>query len=437
MRPERAAGRRHGLAASLASATAVALLGGVVGGMLGAAPAVAEETDESPTRVEIDGAVLRWGINHESSNRAHAPDTYNYLSAGRVADPGRGGTTLPRSSWKQRAGAVRVQKWDGRRWRAATWLGLRTDASGATLGSPASGSTSGLRFTIGEGEGYVDPAAGTARVAWDGDVTVVYYSGMSMFHLSDPVLEVTDGRGALTATVSGYASSVDDPGSWAPVPGETVTLADLPDVDLGRPGAAGFTADPAYRGVTVDGLGQTTGDAWSGSFPPSFVAYMDRLGTAAFWFSSGSSTDPFKVPAPLSVSYAAAGSDPAPAPTAPPTQPVITNPTIAPPPTPTTTPAPTTPVAAPVAAPTPVVAPASAPAAAPVLPVAPEAGDVPVVSPPAAPALPASTDLVATTAAGATTSARPATWPWWLGGACLLAAALLLLLPGPRRSRVA
>ncbi|GGO76045.1 HtaA domain-containing protein [Nocardioides deserti] len=438
MRPERAAGRRHGLAAALASTAAVALLGGTVGGLLGAAPAVAEKIGEPPTRVALEGAVLRWGINHESSNRAHAPDTFNYLSAGRVADPGRGGTALPRSAWKQRAGAVRVQKWDGRRWRAATWAGLRTDASGAPLGSPASGSTSGLRFTIGEGEGYVDPAAGTARVAWDGDVTVVYYSGMSMFHLSDPELEVADGRGTLTATVSGYASSVDDPGSWAPVPEETVTLADLPDVDLGEPGAAGLTADPAYRGVIVDGLGQTSGDAWSGSFPSSFVAYMERLGTAAFWFSSGSSTDPFKVPSPLSVSYAAAGSDPGPTPTAPPTQPVITNPTIAPPPTPTATPPATTPATAPVAAPAPVVPPVTAPAAAPVLPAVPEAGDVAAVVPPAtAVALPASTHLVATTAAGATTDARPATWPWWLGGACLLTTASLLLLPAPRRSRVA
>ncbi|WKN47682.1 hypothetical protein [Nocardioides sp. Arc9.136] len=436
MRPDR---RRHGIAAALASAAVVALLGGTSGGVLGAAPAGAEEPAEDPTtRVELDGAVLRWGINHESSNRAHAPDTYNFLSAGRVPDPGRGGTTLPRSSWQQREGDVRIQKWDGRRWRPATWKGLSTDTAGKPLGPPASGSTSGLRFTIASGEGYVDPAAGTAHVAWDGDLTVVYYSGMSMFHVSDPVLDVADGRGTLTATVSGYASSVDDPGSWAPVPGETVTLADLPDVDLGDAGpGGGLSVEPAYRGVTVDGLGQTTGEEWSGSFPGAFVAYMDRLGTAAFWFSSGSSTDPFKVPQPLAVSYDATGTDPAPTPTAPPTQPVIVNPTVAPP---TADPAPGP---APVA-PAPVAAPAPAPVApaVPTVPAAPAVPTVPAAPVAAAPvaaapaALPASTQLVAAAPTPAVPGPAPS-WPWWLAGALLLAAAVVLLLPVPRRARVA
>ncbi|MBC9733627.1 hypothetical protein [Nocardioides marmotae] len=424
------------MAALLAAGATIALLAGALAG-----PAAAEEPDPgtpetSPTRVELDGAVLRWGVNHETSNRAHAPDTFNYLSAGRVPDPGRGGTSLPRSSWKQQAGAVRIQKWDGRRWRAATWKGLRTDASGAPLGAPASGSTSGLRFTIGEGEGHVDPAAGTARIAWDGDLTVVYYSGMSMFHVSDPVLEVADGRGTLSATLTGYASSLEDPGAWAPVAPVTVTLADLPEVDLG---ADGLSAEPAYRGVRVDGLGQVTGEQWSGSFPADFVAYMDRLGTAAFWFSSGSATDPFKVPLPLSVSYAAGGSDPAPPPTTPSTQPEITNPTIAPP-SADPTPAPSTaPDRGTGSQGEPQAARAPEAALAPGALAAPPAAAVPSAPAPTGhetpSALPASTQLVS-----AAPSAAPApapAWPWWVGGALLLAAAGVLLLPHPRRSRVA
>ena len=104
---------------------------------------------------------------------------------------------------------------------------------------------------------------------------------MSIFYVSDPVLDVADGHGTLTATVQGYASSVDDPDTWEPVEPATVTLADLPDVDLSD--ERGLTVTPAYLGVRVDGVGQVTGDQWTGSFPQSFVDYMDRLGTAAFW----------------------------------------------------------------------------------------------------------------------------------------------------------
>ncbi|WP_182525786.1 hypothetical protein [Nocardioides dongkuii] len=423
----------------MAAAAAAAVLLGT--GLAVASPASAAADDPAdpaaPGAVALDDAVLRWGVNHETSNRAHAPDTFNFLSAGLVPDPGRGGTTLPRSRWEQRAGAVEVQKWSGTRWRAATWEGLSTDAAGKPLGSPSSGSTSGLRFTIGSGEGWVNPAAGTARVAWDGDVTVLYYSGMSMFHVSDPVLDVADGRGTLTATVRGYASSIDDPGSWAPVPAASVTLADLPDVDLGDGSATGVIAQPAYLGVTSDVAGQVTDSEWAGAFPRSFVAYQDRLGTAPFWFSTGSATDRFKVPLPLSVSYDAAADDPGPTPTQPPTQPPITNPTVDPPsPTATPTATPSSPPVAPAVpapvAPTPAVAPPAA-----VVPSAPAAAAVPTgaTAPTAPAALPASTQLVSARPAPAFEEPLPVS-PWWVGGGLLLAAALVLLLPDPRRDRV-
>ena len=76
------------------------------------------------------------------------------------------------------------------------------------------------------------------------------------------------------------------------MPAATVTLADLPDVDLGDD--AGFTSDPAYSGVAVDGVGQVETDDHFGAFPQTFVDYMNRLGTAPFWMSSGGVTDKFK-----------------------------------------------------------------------------------------------------------------------------------------------
>lgn len=388
----------------------------VAGLLLCAVPAVAE--DEPPTAVQVDDAVLRWGINNESSNRAYAPRTYNILSAGRVPDPGEGGETIREPQWRQSTGAVQIQKWNGSAWRKATWSGLTTDSNGDPLGSPTAGTFSNHRFVVSGGAGEVDAAAGTAHVEWDGDLTVLYYSGMSMFYVSDPVLDVADGHGTLTATVQGFASSVDDPNTWEPVEATTVTLADLPDVDLSEDG---LTVTPSYLGVRVDGVGQVTGDRWTGSFPQSFVDYMDRLGTAAFWLSSGAATDPYKVALPVSVGFDPSVEQPEPTPTAEPTKEPIENPVVPPPVTVTVT-----------AQPAPVAQPAPPAVELPTAAVPPTAAAV-------AP-LPAAAQLVAATptpqtSASSADSESGAVAVWWLGGGLLLAAALTLLLPFRKESR--
>lgn len=370
-------------------------------------------TATAGTAVEVDDAVLRWGINNESNNRAYAPQTFNFFSAGRVPDPGRGGTTLRERDWRAEAGSVQVQKWTGSAWRRATWSGLSTDSSGQPLGSPVAGTFSNHNLVFGDGTGTVDVAAGTAQLTWRGDATVLYYSGMSLFYVSDPTLTVADGSGRLTATLGGFASSVDDPDAWEPVPAEEVTLAVLPEVSLR---GQGFSADPAYRGVAAPaGLPQVTaGEDW-GAFPPSFVRYLDRLGAAAFWFSSGALTDSFKVPLPLTASWGSGAGVATPTPT------LSTTPTTLHQPTPT----PEAPLAGPAQPPAtdaavPVPAPdGAATAAAPALLVARTGGPVP--QPPAA------------LASATTTSAvSPA---WWIGSALLLAAGLLLLVPGGSRPR--
>lgn len=385
-------------------------------------PPATAEPDEG--ELEVDDAVFRWGVNNESNNRAFAPGTFNFFSAGKVPDPGRGGVEIPRSRWRQARGNVGIEKWNGRAWRPATWAGLRTDSSGQALGAPTAGTFSNHTFVIRGGEGTVDPAAGAARITWDGDVTLIYYSGMSFFYLSDPVLTVANGTGRVTATVGGYASSVADPTQWAPVPSRQVTVAELPQVDLSD--ERGFVAEPAYRGVPVTGVPQRTdGPDW-GAFPQSFVDYMDRLGTAAFWYSSGAATDPFKVPLPVTVSYDAGSTVPQPTPSAQPsaTEDVDPPEAVAPPPAPS----------------------------APVAPPAPPA--LPAVEPPVA-SLPASVPLTVSELAAFELAPRPATqlrltsagavdaspdaartpWLWWSGGAVLLLAAVLLLLPAGRPGR--
>lgn len=367
-----------------------------------------ETPTDDPTRV--DDVVLRWGVNDESNTAAYAPGTYNFLGAGRVrANDGR---PIERSAWRARSGAVSVEKWHAatREWRTATWAGLRTDTSEAPL---TIGRSSGHTLVFAGGTGTLDPEDGTATIAWDGDATVLYYSGQSMFYLSDPELQVADGAGALTATVEGFASSRDRPGTWEPVPPERVTVAVLPDVDLGDP--RGFAAEPAYRRVEVavpDGVQVREGADW-GAFPQDFVTYMAGLGTAGFWYSSGGAADPHKVPLPLTVSL-----DPA--------DPVEPTPTVDPTATPSATPsngASDPPTAAP-----PPKAPAASGAVAPSLPAGAAA------DPLALPARPV-TDLRLTAAApgSAAGATRAAAWPWWSGaGLLLLAAAALLMTPWRR-----
>ncbi|MDP2774896.1 MAG: hypothetical protein Q8O61_15190, partial [Nocardioides sp.] len=363
-------------------------------------------TAEPSTGLEVDDAVWTWGVNNESSNRAHAPGTVNLFSAGKVPDPGRGGRTIKQQDWRQRSGAVSVRKWDGAAWRAATWAGLSTDSDGDPLGAPTAGTFSNHRFEFTGGEGLVDAAAGTAHIEWDGDVTVLYYSGMSFFYLSDPVLDVADGRGRVTATLSGFASSVDDQGKWEAVPPRRVTVADLPRVDLADP--RGFVAQPSYLGVTVTGVPQQTGAPSSGAFPQSYVDFMRVLGTAAFWYSSGAATDPFKAALPLGVSYEAERTVTPPTPSSPPTQEPVAPPTPTPPPS---------------QAPAATMAPPGLRVPLPAAPVAPVAApgsdEVPVAASAAVAGRPLTqVRLAAAPVAVPAAGERP--WLWWSAAALLL-----------------
>ncbi|MFW6774627.1 hypothetical protein ACOACO_10110 [Nocardioides sp. CPCC 205120] len=368
--------------------------------------------------VTVDDAVLRWGLTNESNNAAHEPGAHNFLAAGRAV-PGVG-AHLRERQWTATDGDVAIEKWDGSSWRTATWAGLRTTSAGAPITNPGAGTFSNHQVVLRAGEGTVDRTAGTARIAWTGTFTVLYYSGRSFFHVSDPVLSVADGRGTLTGTVTGYASSRDDPTQREPVAPREVSLADLPAVDLDD--VTGFSATPAYRGVRVSGTAQRTDVADAGSFPQSFVTLMEELGTGAFWYSSGAATDAFKVALPVTVAYDAstpvAGPQPAPGPTT--AVPVPENTALAPPTRPAdVAPRPAVPRSA--GAPAPTTARALTVPAAAAVAALDQLGfgyDLQSVSAVTARDEPA--------AAGATSAL------WWVGGGLLLAAAALLAVPAHR-----
>jgi hypothetical protein len=268
-------------------------------------PEVPTPTTEAPSTTRtITDAQLRWGVNDESNNRAFAPGTFNFFSAGKIPDPGRGGVIMPQSSWRQRSGDVSIEKYANGSWVPATWAGLQTTSAGTTM-SGTNGPFSNHEVVISGGTGTVDPTTRTASIRWTGSFTVVYYSGYSFFYVSDPRLTVVDGVGTVTGTLSGFGSSMEDMTTWRPVPDAPGTvLADLGPVDLTKD--LGFTAQPAYTGVAVDVKDQTpqarTGSTW-GSFPQSFIDFQLTSGTGSYWYSSGGSADAHKVAKPVTVSY--------------------------------------------------------------------------------------------------------------------------------------
>ncbi|GAB2885728.1 hypothetical protein [Nocardioides pacificus] len=403
--------RRRDLAAVLV-ALALVCLG------LGVGPSSAEPAQSPDPAVprEVSGAVFRWGVSNQSNARSHNPAAINFLAAG-VADPGRGGASLKQSQWRAAQGTVTVEKRTGAGWRRASWAGLATSPAGAPIG--VYGPFSDHAVAIRGGSGTVDVAAGTASLVWRGTFTVVYYAGNSVFTVSDPVLEVADGRGSVTAVLGGFVADRDDTGSWTPAAPRRVTIADLPSVTLGE---LGLTAAPAYHGVRVDGSQpQDLSGPHAGAFPASFVGYLRDLGVDQFWYSTGLRSDETKAPLPLTVSWSTAEVAAPPPTTDVPVEPEVENPVVVPP----ASPAPADPAPIPVAS-------RSAPAAAP--------GPVPAAAEESSPGLRQGPRTVELTAASSATAPGP-TVPrsserlWWLGGGLLLAAALLLLLPLPVHPR--
>ncbi|WP_139980435.1 Ig-like domain-containing protein [Nocardioides litoris] len=283
---------------------AVAAAGAVA---LGAAPAQAAP-------VAVTDATFTWDLNNEATAGAFAPGTWNLMSAGLVGDPGAGGQTLADggatwsngkpAGWSATAGDVTVEDLqpDGS-WATATFAGTRTNRSGVPA-SPFTGARGETRLAFGGGTGTVDAATDSGTITWDGDATMLFYSGMTFFSLSDPVLSLTDGSGTVTATVSGYATSQDDSSEWQALTPVRVPVAAVSGVDVGE---QGLTATPAYREVVytapAGGSPQSTTSAAWGAFPQAFVDFQQQVGQGPYWYSTGGSADARKVANPFTVAF--------------------------------------------------------------------------------------------------------------------------------------
>ena len=247
-----------------AIATVVAGSVSLIASAVAAEPLAADANAGSET-ITVNNATFTWGVNAESGGGSYFGGC-NFLSAGVAGDNGQSGVWLQDSGlYKTSDGNVEILKpaADGTL-TAASWdakcanqygtningrtAGMTMDVAEPSAGAPAEQPTySGNVVRIANGTGTVDPATDSAHLTWKGSFTIVYYGGMTYWSLTDPVLDITDGKGTITATASGYGADMDDPSVWKKLDSRQIHLADLTNakVDLGAQGA---TVTPGLSG---------------------------------------------------------------------------------------------------------------------------------------------------------------------------------------------
>lgn len=287
-------------------------------------PPTEEPTDPPQSGAfKVTNAQFRWGMNNESNNRAYAPGTFNFFSAGAVVNPGAGGSTIQANgrwksngsgngkvAWRAKVGKVSIQKrTSGTTYKQATLAGLKTDVNGVEIPNTWGNEFTDHQVVINGGRGQVDVDKGTATISWKGTWSVVYYSGMVFYTVTDPALSVTKNSAKVEATLGGFKSDQQNPDLWVPMKSRKVVIADLPRKQVDLKAKGGFNVTPAYTGVKVRTSGgipaQLTTESWWGSFPQSFVDFQSSVGSGAYWYSSGGAADRFKPTLPMTISYAA------------------------------------------------------------------------------------------------------------------------------------
>lgn len=283
---------------SLAAAT-VAGLALSLGAL--AAPAQAAEQN-------VSDVTLSWGLNLESGAGAFQPGACNFISAGKAGNSGKSRAwTEADGFYKQSEGNVAIVK-DGPDGSTidTSWANKCQTGAGGAVSASGIDKVSNNKVVLSKGTGTVDTTAKTANIKWSGSFTSVFYSGLTYWSATDPVLTVKpDGTATLTATASGFGASMDDPDAWEALAPQKVTLANLKGVEVA---ADGFVKVPEYKEVTVPSSVTnqvTTGANW-GAFPQDFVEFQGKTGTQPYWYSSGTSADPRKPAAELSVGWSAA-----------------------------------------------------------------------------------------------------------------------------------
>ncbi len=245
------------------------------------------ETIDNPQKFTVTDAQFRWGLNKEATSGAHFGGC-NFLSAGIAGNTGSSRTwTESDGFYSAKSGEARIEKPNpAGKWIADSWDGKCLDASGREVGTTANEQGTGAQVVIDGGAGSINAAKGTAEIRWKGSFSVAMYGGMTYWSATDPVLSVANGKGILSATLSGYGSDRLDTTMWSKIDPREITLATMPGVTLGE---HGIVAQPAYKRVKIDGVEPAQvreGSNW-GSFPGDFVKFQVETGQGSYWYSSG------------------------------------------------------------------------------------------------------------------------------------------------------
>ncbi len=280
---------------------------------LGAALAATAPASAAPSAGTIDDATLTWGLNGESGGGAYFGGC-NFLSAGTAGNTGSSRVwTEADGFYATTAGNVTIKKPDSSgALQNASWATKCLDPSGKAVSAASTTSLTGNVAVITGGSGSV-ASDGSRQISWTGSFTIAFYGGMTYWTAANPVLTLdASGNGQLTATASGYGTSMEDMSQWVPISPRSIVLATVHGASVTD---SGLTVTPDYLGVAVNtgsGTAQsTTGAAW-GSFPQNFVDFQALTGQSSYWYSSGGSRDAAKPTTPLTVSYTTStgGTDP-------------------------------------------------------------------------------------------------------------------------------
>lgn len=240
------------------------------------------------TALPLDNAEFRWGLNSESAGyKTHFG--HNFFSSGNVSEVLTGaGQQLAEEQWVRSMGNVRIERAPG---VLATW----GDAT------PSGSASSDIEMVFTKGTGTVDVASGTASISWTGTASVLYYSGQSVFSISDPKLSIENGAAEVKATLNGIKSAQGS--------SEWKKLDSKPDVAIAKIAlgkdainSIGFSKAPKYEGEKYSG-GDQRGEKHFGSFPQPFVDYLVDTGLGGYFYSTGGVADQKKLPLPVTVSW--------------------------------------------------------------------------------------------------------------------------------------
>lgn len=258
---------------------------------------------------EVTGAELTWGLNLETGAGAFQPGACNFLSAGKAGNTGSSRAWTENDGFhKPSEGNVKIIK-DGPDGTtiAPTWANKCQTGTGASVGPTGTTNVSNNKVVLSNGVGTADTAAKTARIEWSGSFTSAFYSGLTYWSASNPVLTVkADGTATLTATASGYGADMNDTSAWTTIDPETATLANMTGVTVD---ADGFVKVPEYLGVSTP-AGVAQSGTIVGAFPQDFVTFQGKTGTQAYWHSTGGTADVRKPATEVAVTWKVADKPP-------------------------------------------------------------------------------------------------------------------------------